>query len=201
MVCCDVAGKINNPNTDVCFRDSMKKFTANNLSIDIIRTSLHPTIGYLNRQIISLLSSLGIGNQIFLSLQDDMLKMVEALEGDYIKACETLKKLNNFDENGYQGFLITYLKCLHEQRDPFVRQLTRVIRTFLVKELRRKAKIFVPNSWSLLGVVDETRTLNYGEVFIQIDSSNKQKGESSEIFRGPVVVTRNPCFHTGIQSN
>ncbi|CAF2744395.1 unnamed protein product [Rotaria sp. Silwood2] len=121
----------------------------------------------------------------------------EALEGGYLDACDALKKLNNFDENGYHRFLITYLKHLHEQRDPFVRQLTRVIRTFLVKELRRKAKIFVPNSWSLLGVVDETRTLNYGQVFIQIDSGNKQTDESTEIFRGPVVVTRNPCFHPG----
>ncbi|CAF1202197.1 unnamed protein product [Rotaria sordida] len=198
MVCLDVAGKINNPNIDVYFRESMNKFAAKTLSIDVIRTSLHPTVAYLNRQIILLLSSLGIGDQIFLSLQSDMLKMLKALEGNFLEACETLKKLSNFDENGYHGFLIAYLKHLREQRDPFVRQLIRVIRTSLVKELRTKAKIFVPNSWSLLGVVDESRTLNYGEVFIQIDSSNEQRDESTgKIFRGPVVVTRNPCFHPG----
>ncbi|CAF1363950.1 unnamed protein product [Rotaria sp. Silwood1] len=198
MVCLDITCQINNPNIDVYFRESMNKFATKTLSIDVIRTSLHPTVAYLNRQIILLLSSLGISNQIFLSLQDDMLKMLKALEGNFLEACEILKKLNNFDENGYHGFLISYLKHLREQRDPFVRQLIRIIRTSLVKELRTKAKIFVPNSWSLLGVVDESRILNYGEVFIQIDSNNEQRDESTrEIFRGPVVVTRNPCFHPG----
>ncbi|CAF3656841.1 unnamed protein product [Rotaria sordida] len=200
MVCLDVSGKITNPDEYVHFRKSMNKFTTEkNLSIDVVRTSLNPSVAYLNRQIILLLSSLGIPNSVFISLQDHMLQQLKALTENSHKACESLKELNEFGGHGYHGFLIAYLKSLGERKDPFVRQLLFVIKAFLVKELRTKAKIRVPNSWSLLGVVDESRTLQYGQVFIQIDNSNNQQTEGSrtEIFQGPVVVTRNPCFHPG----
>ncbi|CAF4541298.1 unnamed protein product, partial [Rotaria sp. Silwood2] len=199
MVCLDVSGKITNHNEDVQFRESMNKFIAKeNRSIDVIRTSLNPSISYLNRQIILLLSSLGIPDETFIALQNHMLEQLKALTENYREACESLKGLNEFGGNGYHRFLIEYLKRLRERKDPFVRQLLFVIKAFLIKELRTKAKIRVPNSWSLLGVIDETRTLNYGEVFIQIDNSNQQtEGLTTEIFRGPVVVTRNPCFHPG----
>ncbi|CAF3432324.1 unnamed protein product [Rotaria sp. Silwood1] len=199
MVCVDVSDKIINPDEYVHFRKSMNKFTAKeNISIDVVRTSLNPSVAYLNRQIILLLSSLGIGDQTFMSLQDHMLQQLKALTENWQKACESLKELNEFGGNGYHGFLIEYLKRLHERKDPFVRQLLFVIKAFLVKELRTKAKIRVPNSWSLLGVIDESRTLNYGEVFIQIDNTHQQTENSTrEIIRGSVIVTRNPCFHPG----
>lgn len=199
MVCSDVFNCIKSPDIHVCFRSSMNKFTAKNFSIDVVRTSINPSIAYLNRQIILLLSSLGISNQAFISLQDQMLQQLKALTGTSKEACQALKDLNEFGGNGHNIFLIAYLKKLGEQRDPFIRRLLLAFKAFLIKELRIKAKIRVQNSWSLLGVIDESRTLKYGQVFIQIDNSNQQKEDSiKEIFKGPVIVTRNPCFHPGM---
>lgn len=198
MVCSDVFNRIKSPDIKVHFRNSMNKFSAQTFSIDVVRTSLNPAVAYLNRQIILLLSSLGISNKTFISLQDQMLQQLKALTGNARDACRSLKDLNEFGGNGYHTFLIAYLKKLGERRDPFVRRLLLVFKTFLVKELRTKAKIRVQDSWSLLGVIDESRTLKYGQVFIQVDNSNQQKENPiKEIFQGPVVVTRNPCFHPG----
>jgi RNA-dependent RNA polymerase len=176
----------------------MNKFLAKNFSIDVVRTSLNPTVAFLNRQIILLLSSLGISNQTFIALQDQMLQQLQGLTGNAREACKSLKDLNEFGGNGHHGFLIAYLQRLGERKDPFVRRLLLAFKAFLVKELRTKAKIRVQDSWCLLGVIDESRTLKYGQVFIQIDNSNQQKESPiREIFQGPVVVTRNPCFHPG----
>jgi RNA-dependent RNA polymerase len=89
------------------------------------------------------------------------------------------------------------LKRFGKQIDPFVRQILIAFQTFLVKELRTKARIFVPNTWSLFGVIDETRILKFGQVFIQIEQKNPFGEIVSRIITGPVVVTRNPCFHPG----
>jgi hypothetical protein len=126
-----------------------------------------------------------------------MLQQLTALTGNPHKAREALKDLNEFGGNGCHAFLIDYLKTLGKHKEPFARRILFAFQAFLVKELRTKAKILVPNSWSLFGVADETRELKYGQVFIQIDNSNQQGG-SSKILEGSVIVTRNPCFHPGI---
>lgn len=198
MVCLDVANRIPLGEIGVYFRESMRKFSAENFSIDVVRTSSNPSPAYLNRQIILLLSTLGVPDRVFLSLQDRMLQRLMALTGEPDKACASLMDLNEFGGNGCLVFLMKYIEKLRNKKDPFTRQILLAVQAFLVKELRTKAKIFVPNSWSLFGVVDETKTLHYGQVFIQIDNTNQQ-GNSSKILQGPVVVTRNPCFHPGIQ--
>jgi RNA-dependent RNA polymerase len=202
MVCVDVFNCIKQTDQDVHFRKSMRKFVATNFSIDVVRTSLNPSVAFLNRQIILLLSSLGIPNKSFIDLQDHMLKQLSALTEDPQEAIKALKDLNEFGGNGFHGFLIAYMKKLDKYKDPFVWRLLRVFKAFLVKELRTKAKIRVKDSWSLLGVIDESRTLQYGQVFIQIDNTHYQReNPTKEIFQGPVVVTRNPCFHPGMYFN
>ncbi len=201
MVCVDVFNCIKQPDHDVHFRKSMNKFDAKNFSIDVVRTSLNPSVAFLNRQIILLLSSLGVPDKNFIDLQEHMLKQLTALTEDPQEAIKALKDLNELGGNGFHGFLIAYMRQLGQHKDPFVWRLLRVFKAFLVKELRTKAKIRVQDSWSLLGVVDESRTLQYGQVFIQIDNTHYQReNPKQEIFRGPVVVTRNPCFHPGMYS-
>ncbi|CAM2712695.1 unnamed protein product [Rotaria socialis] len=198
MVCLDIANRITDSDVDVYFRESMKKFDANTFSIDVVRTSLSPSVAYLNRQIILLLSSLGIPDDVFISLQDKMLQQLKALTGNSHETQAAIKELNEFGGNGCHAFLFAYLKSLGEQKDPFARQLLFALKAFLVKELRTKAKLRVPDAWSLLGVIDETQTLKYGEVFIQIDNSHHRPDDpQKQILQGPVVVTRNPCFHPG----
>ncbi|KAE8699069.1 hypothetical protein F3Y22_tig00110597pilonHSYRG01402 [Hibiscus syriacus] len=47
----------------------------------------------------------------------------------------------------------------------------------------------------MMGCLDETRTLNYGQVFVQFSGSRSNSRRS--IVKGKVVVARNPCLHPG----
>ncbi|CAF4723521.1 unnamed protein product [Rotaria sp. Silwood1] len=197
MVCLDIAQRIVEPDVGLYLRPSMNKFDSNNRSIDIVRVSSMPSVGFLNRQIILLLSSLGIRDEIFYSMQEQMLEHLRTLTVDHRKAREFLKQFGASSGNGYHGFLLEYLKRFGNCIDPFVRHILIAVQAFHVKELRTKTRILVPNTWSLFGVVDETGTLRYGEVFIQIEQKPESGDYSSKIITGPVIVTRNPCFHPG----
>ncbi|CAF4083207.1 unnamed protein product [Adineta steineri] len=197
MVCLDVAQRITKPDLGLYLRPSMNKFDSLNRSIDIVRVASVPSAGFLNRQIILLLSSLGIKDEIFYSLQEQMLDQLRTLTVDHRKARDFLKQSGESSGNGYHGFLLAYLKRFGNCIDPFARQILLAIQAFHVKELRIKARIIVPNTWSLFGVVDETGTLRYGEVFVQTEQKTECGSYVSEIITGPIVVTRNPCFHPG----
>jgi RNA-dependent RNA polymerase len=196
MVCLDVDQRLAKSEVGVSFRPSMNKFPAKKFRIDVVRTSSVPSFTFLNRQIILLLSSLGIRDEVFLSLQERMLQKSRDLDPDPGKACNALKELKEFGGNGYHAFLLEYLQTVDGHQEPFTQRLLHSLQGFLIKELRTKARILVPHSWALFGVVDETSTLNYGQVFVQIDNSHRQDGVKG-VLRGPVVVTRNPCFHPG----
>jgi RNA-dependent RNA polymerase len=198
MVCLDVGSRINNSNVGLYLRPSMNKFDSQNKSIDVVRASSMPSIGFLNRQIILLLSSLGIDDQVFFQMQEKMLGDLESITVNHQRAREFLNRFNESSGNGYNRFLLEYLKrFIGNQIDPFARQILIAFQAFFVKELRTKAHILVPNTWSLFGVADETGTLNYEQVFIQIEQKNPSGDIVSKIITGSVVVTRNPCFHPG----
>ena len=197
MVCLDVANIISDSKVGVCFRPSMNKFTAKNHSIDVVRVASNPPLAYLNRQIILILSAKGIADDVFLSLQKEMLERSLALTQEPKKAYEALRDLNEFGGNGFHTFLIDVLSKLGKHKEPFTQRLLYAVQAFLIQELRKKAKILVPNSWSLFGVVDDTGILEYGQCFVQIHNHHRQ-GSVANIVKGPVVVTRNPCFHPGM---
>jgi len=199
MVCIDVASKIVERDVLVYFRESMDKFESDNLSLDIVRAS-HNASAFLNRQIILLLSSLGIKDQVFLSLQQDMVKKVLEVTKYSTSAEDTLREMNGEDGgNGTHHFMIEYLRRFGLKTEPLVRQMLLCFQAYQLKELRTKSRIFVRNGSCLLGVVDESKTLEYEQVFIQIEQISGQYSQK-HILKGPVIVTRNPCFHPGNNS-
>jgi RNA-dependent RNA polymerase len=196
MVCIDVASKIQERDVLVHFRKSMDKFDSSNSSIDIVRAS-HNASAFLNRQIILLLSSLGIGDEVFLSLQRRMVKDILEVTKYPMNAETTLRKMNGEGGgNGTHHFMIEFFRRFGLKTEPLVRQMLVCFQAYQLKEMRTKARIFVEHGSCLLGVVDESKTLEYGQVFIQIEQISGQY-PPRYILEGPVVVTRNPCFHPG----
>ena len=76
-------------------------------------------------------------------------------------------------------------------------------------ELRTKTRIFIPDGRAMMGCLDETRTLEYGQVFVQF-SSNKLRqlhndfsmcsssgSDQRFVLKGKIVVAKNPCLHPG----
>lgn len=68
-----------------------------------------------------------------------------------------------------------------------------------MKDLVEKSKIPIhkEDGRVLLGVLDETRTLQYGQVFIQITQGLLEDLGDKIVIKQRVVISKNPCLHPG----
>ena len=102
------------------------------------------------------------------------------------------------------------LCCYQPDVEPFLSLLLQTLRASKLLELWLKSRIFIPNGRFMIGCLDETKTLEYGEVFVQISHSSRQLSNgfsnmfctsnsnlNNLIFEGEVVVAKNPCLHPG----
>lgn len=49
----------------------------------------------------------------------------------------------------------------------------------------------------MMGVLDETESLEYGQVFIRYSKNVNEPGKDLCTLTGHVMVSKNPCFHPG----
>ncbi|RCH78976.1 hypothetical protein CU098_000156, partial [Rhizopus stolonifer] len=179
----------------VQLRPSQIKFESKHLTLEVIRTSTY-IHGYLNRQVITLLSALGIKDEIFMQFFDEQLKDINKLFERPEEAVQVL--LGNVDEAGTALTLVPMIQAgFLERGDPYIKNLLNLFRVSILKDLKKKAKIIVPKGAYLLGVMDETNTLEEGQVFIQVNEPSNTGGVNRKIITGRTVIFRNPCFHPG----
>lgn len=87
--------------------------------------------------------------------------------------------------------------CLVDiSQEPFFRSLLIAAYRDRLRCLKQRSNISIPRTYgrAMFGIIDESRTLQYGEVFIQYTSNSQLE---SEIVLGYVVVTKNPCLYPG----
>lgn len=181
-------------------RPSMRKYTSNNRSLDVLSwTKYRPC--FLNRQIIILLSTLGVAGHHFETLQKEAVELIDQVSISRDKALDVLQILFTGENH---NVLTDMLSCGYCPRtEPYLSMMLEAFRSSKLVELRNKARIFVPKGRCLMGCLDETRTLNYGEVFIQIRDApgNKQLHSAGQdhtcVMEGKVIVAKNPCLHPG----
>ncbi|KAL2653152.1 hypothetical protein R1flu_021280 [Riccia fluitans] len=184
-------------------RPSMRKFDSCHFSLEVLDyTRVLPC--FLNRQVISLLSTLGVKDQVFIDLQKQVLKdldhMLEddALARKVISCRESNSLALQMLDNGYTS-----------RTEPLLKRLLCVFRDAEVQELRAKAKIFLPKARLLIGCIDETKILKYGEVFVQVSGAsyaggsyysaqdNVENRDRTTVVTQKVFVAKNPCLHPG----
>ncbi|CAL8995204.1 unnamed protein product [Prunus brigantina] len=187
----------------LALRDSMCKYQSNNTKLDVLAWSRYQPC-FLNRQLITLLSTLGVPDLVFVKKQNEALKQLEGVLADPSRALEALEMI-------FQGEVTDVLKemlaCGYKpDAEPFLSLMLQAFCASKLVELRTKTRIFVPNGRSLMGCLDETGTLEYGQVFVQCSqraffggNSNRSATSSEDNFivEGNVVVAKNPCLHPG----
>ncbi|KAI3844379.1 hypothetical protein MKX03_019878 [Papaver bracteatum] len=160
------------------------KFKSKVTKLDVLSWSKFQPC-FLNRQVISLWFTLGVKAVDQLdSILTDPLKAYEALE--IMSPAETTNILKELLLCGYKP-----------DQEPF---LSMMLQTFRAAKLLRVGR-------SIMGCLDETATLEYGQVFVQVSrlSRNKLCGNSFSMLNGngpadtvgKVVVPKNPCLHPG----
>ncbi|XVE74531.1 hypothetical protein DITRI_Ditri12bG0024300 [Diplodiscus trichospermus] len=188
-------------------RMSMQKFDADSTSLDVLSWSKHQPC-FLNRQIIILMSTLGVKDNVFEAKQKEVLAQLEAILRDPKRAREAMEWISSGE---IANILREMLLCgYNPDSEPFLSMMLQTIRASKLLDLRTKTRIFVQNGRSMMGCLDETGVLEYGQVFVQYsikprkfsDDSflifNERRGDQNcHVVQGEVVVVKNPCLHPG----
>ncbi|KAF8787752.1 RNA-dependent RNA polymerase 1 like protein [Argiope bruennichi] len=179
----------------LAIRPSMEKFPCDTSNLlEIVKISA-PRGLFLNRPLITILEQLGVEANVFLKLQIEMvLDMTDSLIYEK-KAWKMMSNLTTLDYP-YKKLLKAGI-CLTQE--PFFRSLLLSVYKVAIDQLRKKARIAVPSQFgrNMLGVLDETGTLEYGQVFVQYSEELGNIHSSTTILERTVVVTKNPCMHPG----
>ncbi|XP_072015264.1 uncharacterized protein [Amphiura filiformis] len=178
-------------------RPSMDKFESPLEEIEVMNNS-RPGRLYLNRQAITLLSGLGIPDDIFQELQENMLYELGGMFFDDNRAAESLSlrasqhSAINYHQVAHAGISLT--------NEPYFRGLLLAVYRNWIGQLQRQARIEIPPEFArnMVGVLDETGILRYGQVFIQYSKNIETKKQGSkEVYTGQVVISKFPALHPG----
>jgi len=165
----------------ICIRPSMDKFRCSLKLLEVVSYSKYRK-GYLNRQIIQLLSALQIPDHVFLELQSQHTSVLLDPFKDPTNAHNILKRISGFPQDSTDN-------NYNYTHDPFCRQVLYFKYLEEINKIVHNAKIYVDKSANILGIVDETVNLKYGQVFLHTSKHG--------VIKGPVIVAKNPCLHPG----
>ncbi|XP_049514548.1 uncharacterized protein LOC119433620 isoform X2 [Dermacentor silvarum] len=187
-------------------RKSMNKFACvTSANIEVIKVSA-PSPVFLNRPLITILEQLDVPRRVFLHLQQNMLlQLCDALINDGA----ALRALGTY-ANTSLPFAKLHVNGISLSREPFTRSMILVVYESIIAGLKEKSRIAIlpEKGRNMLGVLDETGTLEYGQVFVQFthigvdlhngapNSSDSNRG-STQVLTGTVLVTKCPCLHPG----
>ncbi|CAH9095976.1 unnamed protein product [Cuscuta epithymum] len=186
-------------------RKSMLKYESDNVTLDVLAWSKYQPC-YLNRQLVSLLSTLGIRDEVFERKQREAVAQLNEILTSPAKAAEALELMAPGENT---NIIKEMLMCGYKpDAEPFLSMTLQTFRAFKLQDIRTKARIFVPSARSMMGCLDETRTLEYGEVFVQYSGAGRRLSlvgaphsnetrDCNYIVTGKVVVAKNPCLHPG----
>ena len=167
-------------------RKSMKKFESGTKpfnSIWLCGYSKPYSYGKLNKQIIMLLSGLGISDQIFLHKQQQFFEMIEKMTTS-LEIATTMLLWDNQPELARAA-----VKCQNLASESS-KHLCALKHKFVVK--LSKLSIFVEESRYVYGVCDQLNVLKYGQCFIRPTIRGKP-----HTITGKVVIAKNPCYLLG----
>eukprot|EP00118_Oscarella_pearsei_P028510 m.2323 g.2323 ORF g.2323 m.2323 type:complete len:1118 (+) comp8576_c0_seq1:109-3462(+) len=174
-------------------RPSMHKFESNHYQLEVCNPCSF-TPAHINRQIILLLSSLKVSDKVFIERQAEMLNNLDSILEDPKAAVDYLTRTASLGPHSTMAAVVEMMKAGFDPKsEPYVHDVLQSHRTVQLDNVRKRARIFVEKAACLMGVIDETKTLKNGEMFIQV----KRVTGGPFVVTGPVVVTKNPCFHPG----
>ncbi|KAJ4826290.1 multidrug resistance protein [Turnera subulata] len=179
-------------------RESMFKYESTNEKLDVLAYSKYQPC-FLNRQLITLLSTLGVPDYVFEKKQKDALDQLDAILEDPLRAQEALELMSPGENT---NILKEMLLCGYKPNaEPFLSMMLQTFRASKLLDMRTRTRIFLSNGRSMMGCLDETRTLEYGQVFVQFSDARHRFGDGGSVkhyvIMGKVVVAKNPCLHPG----
>ena len=182
----------------LCLRPSMIKFyAADSRTLEIADAFVRPSKFYLNRPLIMLLEELDIlGGYDFLKYLQD--SVVENTRAATESLCDAAELFDNFNL-GRTFDLSTVFRELAGMGitapdDAFSRQIVNYGAHQVLRDLKYRARIPVPNGWNLVGVADVQGYLDEGQIFACVIPV---EGQEPMYLYGPTLISRSPVIHRG----
>lgn len=201
------------PPTEVHIRPSQEKFKGPCNGIEVIKVSRfsHAT---LNKQIIPILTCLGVEDDVFMALLEKELQAYDEAMCSSTKAAELLR--HRVDENQITLVMAEMVEAFMDTQEPFMNTLLHLWKCWALQRLKLKAAITVKQSAFLYGCVDEARVLRghsqetegkpernvetLPQIFLQVPIPGSEASQNTAKYRvitGVCVVGRNPSLHPG----
>ncbi|CAK9154948.1 unnamed protein product [Ilex paraguariensis] len=188
-------------------RKSMSKYESENTKLDVLAWSKYQPC-FLNRQIITLLSTLGVEDHVFEQMQREAVNQLDTILTDPLRAQEALDLMSPGENT---NILKEMLLCGYKpDAEPFLSMMLQTFRASKLLDLRTRTRIFVPRARSMMGCLDESGILEYGQVFVQLSGTGRKLFDDDSlkhndrvldqcnfIVEGMVAVAKNPCLHPG----
>lgn len=186
-------------------RSSMLKFESQNRMLNVTRWSESMPC-YLNREIVSLLSTLGVEDENFEALLNEHIHLLDKMLTDQQAALDVLESVGGLGNKSILARML--LQGYQPNMEPYLSMMLQAYRESQLSDIRTRCRIFVPKARVLIGCLDETGVLNYGQVYVRVTMTKAElKCSDERFFRkvddttsvviGKVIVTKNPCLHPG----
>jgi RNA-dependent RNA polymerase len=192
----------------------MKKFESESTMLSITKCSDYQS-AFLNREIITLLSTLGVPDEVFDMMQRDHLMLLDKILTSCEAALRSVQRLSGRDLK----MVVEMLKEGYEPAsEPYLFMVLKAQRACQLVDIRTRCRIIVPRARVSIGCLDELGRLEYGQVYIRVTLTKEELLERAKeelmemaeeklhlhkfdgetaIVVGKVVVTKNPCLHPG----
>ncbi|KAA1469185.1 RdRP-domain-containing protein [Dentipellis sp. KUC8613] len=200
-------------------RPSMRKFRSHDVEsaeIEIARAFERPNRSYLNRPLVTVLEDRGAEIKTFMDLQE---KAKEAIytAGDTLLNFRKLLRENGLGFGFHVPFILEQLAKLNLDFKsegmtraidyPLLNELLRYAINAVLRDVKHRARIPLPDSYMLVGVADEGRAyilegadpedvfvLGEGEIAACIQ---ERPDEEPKWLEGTVCISRSPVVHPG----
>lgn len=186
-------------------RPSMNKFDSNHSVLEICSwTRFQPA--FLNREIVTLLSTLRVSDEVFWNMQLSMISKLNEMIVDTDVAFDVLT--TSCAEQGNTA-AIMLSAGFKPQTEPHLCGMLSCVRAAQLWGLREKSRIFVSQGRWLMGCLDELAVLEQGQCFIQVSTPSLENyfmnhgsrfsdtKKNLQVVNGFVVIAKNPCLHPG----
>ncbi|KAI7952326.1 hypothetical protein MJO29_007957 [Puccinia striiformis f. sp. tritici] len=182
----------------VKMRPSMDKFDApDSLTLDIAGTFTRPLVAYLNRPLIKLLEDLGIQAEVFLNLQDRILKKVENSRSSPNLAADLIEQYSIGTSSSICSILRKLGVLLGEGisiDSDFIEECYDLMIIQSLRDLKYRGRIPIKKSYTLVGVADEDNLLGPDSIYVCVQ--HVPRGPLKYL-KGTFAVTRSPSLHPG----
>lgn len=171
-------------------RPSMRKFEGQTTTFDLCTTA-RSLPAFLNRQIITLLTTSGVPDSVFETMQSGILHRLSAGLNNPVTA-RTIFSSCDGGALSAADLIDIASSPFDLTEEPFLAGIAAAAVKSQLKDLQQRTRILVEKGAVLLGILDEAALLEYGEVYVAFSDT-----ENGFVPGCEVLVTRCPCCHPG----